>query len=155
MTSKVPNLWPEDLGAVTADELPVVILREQATMLGERTKNLVEAEVRTDPTTELGRRSIKNRLDRDVATWERSGTSTTFEPEMVHHFVLKAPALSDYRYGLFGVYQPLTIYPVAILFEQQIYLASSKEEFIERLREIFSAETTRKIVSALIAQSAV
>ncbi|AGP34358.1 hypothetical protein BE04_41660 [Sorangium cellulosum] len=155
MTSKLPNLWPEDLGAAPADELPVVILREQATMLGERTKNLVEAEVRTEPTTELARRSINIRLDRDIPPWERPGTNITFEPEMVHHFVLKAPAISDYRYGLFGVYQPASIYPVAILFEQQTYLAGSKEEFIEHLREIFSAEITRKIVSALIAQRAV
>ncbi len=47
------NLWPENL-TVTGTKAPVIILREQASLLGEATQNIVEAEVKNaDPSPDM------------------------------------------------------------------------------------------------------
>ena len=48
MAHNIPDLWPDDI-AVTSLQVPVTILRQQATLLGEKTKNLVEGEVSSTP----------------------------------------------------------------------------------------------------------
>lgn len=65
---------------------PVAILREQATLLGRKTKNLVEARVETDV----------------------CGT------ELCHHFQLVVPVLDGYTYELFHVWHGVDIYPVRV-----------------------------------------
>ena len=39
------DLWPEDIAVYTKLRSPATILREQASLLGDRTQNLVEADV--------------------------------------------------------------------------------------------------------------
>ena len=39
------DLWPEDIGPIPDLKSPVTILREQASLLGKKTNNLVEAEL--------------------------------------------------------------------------------------------------------------
>lgn len=49
MAASERSLWPQDLfTAVKTQRTPLALLREQATLLGEQTKNLVEAKVTTD-----------------------------------------------------------------------------------------------------------
>lgn len=42
MSTESMDLWPENIGASTTELSPVAILRQQASLLGQKTKNLVE-----------------------------------------------------------------------------------------------------------------
>lgn len=124
-----PSLWPDDI-AVTDAIAPVVILKEQASLLGQRTQNLVEARV-------------------------HPGQTHYEEYPFVYYFELVAPALDNYRYRLFGISHGVAFYPVRIEFEgfDGYRDAISENEFMSELADIFSSERTRRIISSLIAQS--
>ena len=76
-----PDFW----GDIGADPVrsPVAVLREQAALLGSKTKNLVEARVET----------------------------STFRDTFRHAFLLVVPTL-DYQYQLFSVSHGLEMYPL-------------------------------------------
>lgn len=84
------NLWPEDIGEVNI-KAPVTLLREQAALLGARTRNIVEASVDTfgDFLEELQ------------------------EPFNYELFIVAKP-LNNYRYGLFYISHGFDLYPVTI-----------------------------------------
>jgi hypothetical protein len=114
---------------VTAAVAPVVILKEQASLLGQRTQNLVEARV-------LPGQSRNN-----------SG--------FVYYFELVAPALDNYRYQLFEISHGVEFYPVRIEFEEFSgpRNAISESDFMQELGNIFSSARTKRIISSLLAQS--
>lgn len=120
------DLWPDD---IKVDDMvtPLSILKEQASLLGQKTQNLVEAEVQTTP---LG-------------------------ADFSHSFFLVAPALDNYRYKIFWVRHPIDMYPVKIIDENGAirYEARSQDEFIGRLKEVLTSEKTKSVIKALIAQS--
>ncbi len=120
------NLWPEDFG--TPEQTPpVVILRQQADMLGQRTQNLLTGEVE----------SIQSGQWSDV---------------LYHNFYVKAPVLGGYRYKLFFVSQKVaSFYPVTLSDDPS---EIADENYLEiSLRNIFSSEKTKKIIQSLLAQS--
>jgi hypothetical protein len=125
MAEQIPNLWPE----LKPDEIrtPLAILRQQAAFLGERTKNVVEGEVVTEPT---------------------SG-------DFSHVFFLRAPALGDYRYQLFRAKHGIDLYPAEVwthVFGQRWH-ADDEPALLQALREIFTNEKVVRIVNSIIAQS--
>lgn len=126
MAKSTLDLWPTD---IKADNMvtPLSILKEQASLLGGKTQNLVEAEVQTKP---LG-------------------------AEFSHSFLLVAPTLDNYRYKLFAVLHALDMYPLKIVDENGgiRYEVHSQEEFVEKLREVLTSEKTKSVINALIAQS--
>jgi len=128
MATHQRDLWPADI-AVTANlQTPVTILREQALLLGEKTKNVVEAEV-------------------------ISGGNNI---EFTHSFILVAPALENYKYRLFTVRHPVELYPLWINFDswnEEPSEVDSEEEFVKELKVIFAHKRTKDIIQALIAQS--
>ncbi len=152
MQSRVDNLWPTDIEAHSGQLSPVAILKQQAALLGERTKNLVEAEVETK--------------------------ATDYQRQLQHWFYLVAPALDFYKYPLFRVEHPaIRFYPLSIklakvtskpgteekglnAFEgirtrQQAGMlrVKSEDEFKAHLKTIFAATETKKIIQSLIDQS--
>lgn len=151
MASKVENLWPIDIRATSKQLSPVAILKRQASLLGERTKNLVEAEVETK--------------------------ATDHQKKLQHWFYLVAPALDFYKYPLFRVeHSPTQFYPLMIRFigsaetstkgdrsgkfegitsrEQVMMLrVKSEAEFTAHLKTIFAADETKKVIQSLIDQS--
>ena len=134
MADPIQDLWPDDIGTLPREKLPVTILREQAAFLGKRTQNRVEAEIVT------------------ASDWDTN--IIVPGPAFVHRFILSAPMISNYRYELLSVYHPATLYPLKIVFGDYVYDAASVEQLTEHLRRIFSSDTTRTIVGALVAQSA-
>lgn len=126
METQVRDLWPSDIGVATIIT-PVSILREQAALLGEKTSNLVQAEVKT----------------------------SSDGPRVMHAFFLIAPAMDRYRYRLLYVTHNIELYPLTISFEaanSQI-VVKSQDEFIEQLGKLLSSEKTQNIVKSLIVQS--
>ncbi len=124
MSSLSRDMWADD---IAKSELlaPVAILREQAALLGPKTQNLIEAEVRS----------------------ESSGG------EMDYDFDLVAPALGNYRYRLFWVRHGPVFYPLILNVGGTSVQISCQKEFIEALGNILSSEETRKVVHSLIAQA--
>jgi hypothetical protein len=103
MTDRGEDYWPDGIGA-TAQITPITVLKEQASNLGRKTANLVEATVRT-----------------------------SFEGDTLKHSLyLKVPTLKDYLYKLLSVtHAPNKIYPASVVNEiQGRYLkADNLEEF--------------------------
>jgi hypothetical protein len=151
MASTVDSLWPTDIKATSKRLSPVAILKRQASLLGERTKNLVEAEVETK--------------------------AADHQKKLQHWFYLVAPALDFYKYPLFRVeHSPTQFYPLSIRFnvraetstkgdrsskfegitsrEQVMMLrVKSEGEFTAHLKTIFAADETKKVIQSLIDQS--
>jgi hypothetical protein len=126
------NLWPEDI-AVTDVIAPVSIMKEQASLLGQRTKNLVEG-------------SVNRGIDID----------SFGENRFSYDFDLVAPALNMYRYRLFSISHDIAFYPLTLnsaALNSNKFTVSNEEEFLKALETIFSSEKTKAIISSLIAQS--
>lgn len=116
------DLWPENI-AESNLVTPVSILKEQAALLGEKTKQLVKGEVQT----------------------------TTVGNLFVHHFYLVAPTL-NYRYQLFEVEHPLHFYPLGVRHLNMTMQISSEDDLRKKLREIFAAPQTVAAVQSILAQ---
>lgn len=133
------DLWPETIGKAR-EKSPVAVLREQASLLGRKTGNLVQAEVR-------GRQSEKGAFR--------------------YYFYIVAPALGHYRYELFSITHDITLYPLSVEVEPEILedippgladdnlaiRADSEDEFLERLRLVFGSKKTERVITALLSQS--
>ena len=116
------DLW----GEIEALQIrtPLSILREQAALLGAKTKNLVEA-------------SVKTRVNGDT---------------FCHSLELVVPALDSYTYKLFTICHGASIYPVVQ--PSKSTRLETEEEFIEWLGAILSSPETKRIVSNLLSQAA-
>lgn len=126
MVATENDLWPKDINGLPALRTPVSILREQASLLGDKTDHLVEADV-------VARPSQNNRF--------------------AHSFQLIAPALNQYRYSLFEVTHGIELYPLSISFNNTGYQVNKEPEFLEKLKMIFAHDQTKKVIQALVAQS--
>lgn len=144
----VEDLWPEELEAAKIRP-PVSILKKQASLLGQKTKNLVEGLVLS---TEIG-------------------------GDISYSFFLVAPALSSYRYLLFTMSHDIRMYPLFINMEREILAevnpelyqkwgkiaglvagshkekAKNEAEFLALLKRIFSATKTKQLIAAMLSQS--
>src|SRR4051812_17454221 len=89
----MPDLWPADI-AKTTTKPPVSILREQAALLGEKTKNLVKAEVRLDE--------------------DRGDNAFGYD------FFIIGPALQNYHFKLFSIGHDIDLYPLVVFLDQDI-----------------------------------
>jgi len=147
----VDDLWPEKLESAKIRP-PVAILKEQASLLGQKTKNVVEGAVS------------------EVFTDDEEKT-------MEYSFNLVAPALGGYRYRLFTMSHDIRMYPLIITMDGEIFQevnpekpekesvqdmlmrnknqvkAGNEAEFLALLKKIFAATKTRQIIAAILAQS--
>jgi hypothetical protein len=120
------DFWPDDLTTEPTDKAPLLILREQAAKLGQKTANIVEGEVLAEPYGDGG-------LD--------------------IRFILTAPALGGYEYVLLRVTQPVDLYPARLFFEENWWVANEERGFKQYLENLFNSARTRRIISSLIQQS--
>ena len=125
---KIPDLWPEDINDESNLVMPIQILREQAAALTQRTKGIIEGEVRSPKSS---------------------------DDSFVHEFVLVAPTLDGYAHRLIVIIHTIAGYPVEVhsraLGKRRI--VDSQDDFLGCLREIFNHPETKQIIQALIAQS--
>jgi hypothetical protein len=131
MNTTIPDLWPPDFGT-SAQPSPAVILRQQAYLLGQRTKNFVIGEVQ----------STGNPAD---------GFS--------HDFTISAPLL-NYRQPILFVRHKIDRYPAELVARKvktpsQIeppILAKSADEFIQILRTMLARQDVVELIRALLDQ---
>ena len=128
------DLWP-DFAPAEGELPPITILKEQASVLGLKLKNLIEADVET-------------------------GTSD-YQRFLRHTLVLIAPVLDFYRYKLLEVEHSATeLYPVTIKASSgdpanplSNSTAENQEEFKAALKDIFGSAETKRVIENLLAQS--
>ena len=151
MSEAARDLWPDQID-VASIVPPIVILREQATVLGERTKGLVRAEVES---TEQPRDGIEEYLEDVIPA----------EARVVHEHTLYlvAPALDNYRYSLLSVSHDFQPYPCRVSFhpnpdamptgDSSDTLAIRREDlFLPWLQSALNREETVRVIHGLIAR---
>jgi hypothetical protein len=148
------DLWPSDL-ATSTTRSPLTLLREQASLLGLKTRNIVKAGVRryqAVPPPPAGG---------FVAT---AKPAQRYDEPFQYAFFLEAPALDNYTYRLFSAAYNVNLYPVRLSVDQDIALdlhvsdgddliAASEEDFKQLLSKILGSQKTRKVINALLSQS--
>jgi len=92
------DFWPEDI-ADSSGEAPVALLRYQARMLGERTRNLIEAQVKL-----VSKSRPHDRFDARLAFID-------FPRDFLYAFYIVAPTLDNYSYLLFHAFYGPELYP--------------------------------------------
>jgi hypothetical protein len=145
--TEIVDLWPDTI-KVEKVITPVTILRQQASLLGKKTKNIVQGEVREEK--------------------ENFGALNTYDFNYV--FYLVAPALNNYRYRLLDISYNVSLYPVIVTIEESIFSeiasnfktaqsiskliqAKSQDEFLDILKEIFNSTKVLRVISVLLSQS--
>jgi hypothetical protein len=134
------DLWPSNFTTTTLLP-PVAILREQADLLGKKTRGLVTGEVTSSATGSY----IHNP---DVLVQYPP-------PPGLHHTLrIRVPALDNYRYELLAVTHGVEFYPLTVTFlpTRQEYAADSEEDYTGILQQLFAREETVNILRSLVAQ---
>lgn len=117
------SLWPKDLAIDNDEPTPGLILRQQAEFLGDLTRQLVEGDVRT----------------------------VTSQGKLIHRLYAKAPLL-DYRVQIVELRHDWKPYPVDLVWKNEsgsIDKAENPEELRGKLRAVFEAHETRRIIGQL------
>ncbi|PYS23501.1 MAG: hypothetical protein DMF72_08860 [Acidobacteria bacterium] len=120
------NLWG-DLPKSGDLRTPVSILREQATILGDQTNNVLVG---------------------DVITTQRGGN-------IVSEFEIVAPALDNYRVTVLTISHDMTLYPLLVIRHLGGSNVQCPDEtsFIAVLKETLSGKRVHQIVNSLLSQS--
>jgi hypothetical protein len=151
------DLWPSDLANSNTTRSPVFLLKEQASLLGGKTKNIVNAVVK--------RRNPREEEDRMEAELRRKMRLLLPESAPFNYaFLLVAPALDNYRYRLFSIAYGLEQYPVQFEVDKSIgnefqrdpkfkLLAANEDEFVEILGKVLASKKTRQVVQAILTES--
>ncbi len=120
------SLWGEI--PITLDvKPPVIILKEQAAILSEKTGGRLRGEV------DLSHSAGKIRLDMFIV----------------------APSLDDYEWGVLTVWHPLDLYPLQVApgSGQKPVDCQTEEEFVQALKDVLSSRSVGRAISSLLAQS--
>lgn len=124
------DFWP-DLSPATL-RTPASILKTQATALSTKTKGLLGGE---------------------VETW-------TYKDLIYHRFYIVVPALDNYRYSLFRIHHPPTLFPVSIDEEPRADITQmlpidlrDEEQLQSWLKACLNSRETRRILESLMAQA--
>jgi len=123
----VENLWG-DLPLGKETRTPYTILREQAVLLTEMTKEALEGNV--------------SRIRREAGIF-------------TYNLEIASLAIRRYSYRLLQVDFPPSLYPLSMSdFTNDLeYKSENEEEFIKVLGEILSSEKVKKVVLGLLSQS--
>lgn len=131
------SLWPDD---IPQDDLksPAAILKEQASLLGPKTKNLVLADVK------------------------REEAPAYLDQYFQYSFTFVAPTLSGYRYKLFAIRYPIGFYPLTFTdvddqIVKEVFSDSrgsearvdSESDFLNKLEMILKSKKVTQIITTL------
>lgn len=130
MSSEAESFWNLDLEG-PIEKTPKKIMQQQAEFLTEDTNGALIGMVTTkkDP--------IKQRT-------------------IVHEFTVRVPLLGGYRYRLFFVSHPITLYPVTVgseLLSGTPYVCADIEEVETAIREVLNNESVKKVITSLYIQA--
>ena len=131
------NLWGQipSTGSIRA---PILILREQAGLLGQATNNILQGDV-----------TILKQRDYSIT----GGIVREYDFQVTLSIV--APALDNYRIAIVQVLHGIKIYPLTVrnLTNNTENDCGDEVSFLNAIREILSSEETHRIIQSLLAQS--
>ena len=122
MANEVINLWPE-VENLPEIKTPVTFLKEQAVLLGARTKNILEGRVIAGSTGEFN-----------------------------YTLNIVAPAMG-YSYSVLRIFHDINLYPVTVVFRAEPITCHDEQSFIDALGSCLRSEETVKVIQALLSQS--
>ncbi len=137
MPPKIPDLWPDNIS--TEILTPIAIMRAQIAGLERRTQGLIEVDI----------------------------NSSENDNRITHNFDLIVPSLDGFRERILGVSHDLArVYPTILradVFKKEAVIsgvttithsamASTQEEFIEKLSLVLRSDHVRSTIESLIAQ---
>ena len=123
------DLWG-DLPKPDTMVKPGTLLREQASLLGSKTQNIVEAYVESFATKR------KNRVGLRMS--------------------IRCAAVDNYEFQVLTIdHDLLTIYPISLTSAMDMvnYEIQDEEQFRSALRQIFSSEKLRRVIAALLREA--
>jgi hypothetical protein len=122
------NLWGE-IPKKGNLRTPITILREQASILGQVTNNVLQGDV----------------------SMGRDGWGPEFQMTMS----IIAPALDNYRFLLLRVAHDVSLFPVKVedLVNDTEYDCPDEESFVAVLKKILSSTATHRVIDSLLSQS--
>ncbi len=153
------DLWPDDLEDSTVDaHSPLTILREQASLLGAKTKNIVKAKVVRS--TDLLSENERQRRESIAAVVDFPVSKTPFN----YAFLIHSPALGDYRYRLFDVSFGIGYYPLGLRIDEGILqelqidpkeeiIVDDEPKFEDLLSRILKSRRTRQVIHSILYHS--
>lgn len=138
------SLWG-NLPLADVTRTPIIILREQATILTELTNGLLEG-------------IVTNRVMEGI---NKLGGYDAQEPKKFNATLsIIAPALDGYTFRLLQVNYNLDLYPVEVLklesnyfLSEDVTVCDNEAEFLEALSGVLGSEPVRTAVGKLLAQS--
>ncbi len=144
------DLWNEQIGEEMPIVSPAVIMKEQATLLGQKTKNIVTATVK------------RYESDEDLTMGD-----DFWESDFTYRFTLVARTLGNYRFPLFDITHAISMYPVRFrvfdkVLAQEAFPDTEPEGYPEAEAEgkfraylgfILGARRTSDLVRSLLAQA--
>jgi hypothetical protein len=136
------DLWPNDISQTNITSFPGQVLKEQARLLGEKTKNLVTAEV------------FQDEVEKD--------------DHFKFSFSIFSPVTGGYRFWVFSISHGIHFYPVTFHMDSDVanevhdgdgytdlITIDEEAEFLNFLKAILSSKKVRRVVSSLLAMSQV
>jgi hypothetical protein len=154
MSSITIDLWPNDLKKpedIKGITTPASILRQQALLIGEKTSNIIEGEVKISEVSSY----VPNYLEEQLGqTLDGDYLSDMPIAYIKYHFFLVVPALANYRYEVLTVeHFPTKIYPVTIKSAKGKVECADEKSFSEGLKSVFADPETRQVIESLMSQS--
>jgi len=127
MANENKSLWPDfEANSIIT---PKAILLEQGKFLSEKTKNILETDVR----------------------------SSSLENNVYLHFYIVAPNMNNYSFHLLTLIHDVQLYPSTIKSYHDKtpveYSCKNQKEVLSALKEIFNHSSSIKIIQSLLAQS--
>jgi len=132
------DLWAEGIG-VSKLRPPVIILKEQASLLGQKTNYIVTAEVKS---------------------------SVVSSNKIRHDLFIVAPTLDNYTFNLFSIsHDSIELYPVFFSLDRAMMLdiygdiksetikSDIEDDYIAMLEKILKSNRSKRVVQSLLAQS--
>lgn len=138
MPNQSESYWDLDFD-FSSEETPRRIMTQQAGFLEKVTQGLLHGYISTR----------KEYLSEAVEEMIEGG-------DLIHDFFIVAPALDNYRYKLFEVTQPITIYPLRIenaAFEGGAMNCKNIDELKKGIAQVLNDQKTKQVIRALIIQS--
>jgi hypothetical protein len=130
------DLWG-DIPEADTTTAPVTLLRQQASVLGSKTANVLEGVVSR----------ARARRIRRIAQGEET---------VELRFYIRCTALDNYTFHVLTLKHPLlTIFPVSIHDEvaERDHVCQSEDELRDALHRIFTSQQLRGVISALLRES--
>lgn len=154
------DLWPKDFKEEKDSTDPATILKEQAEELGGKTQNILKAEVKLYPQSDV-----------IIDLWGLSSDaiSEIQKYKFRYDFNIVAPAFNNYKYRLFSIGKNIDDYPLKIYAEKEILdeilsnatdknfeietdgiLVDSEDKFLTIIEIIFNSNRTKRLINILL-----